>query len=147
MDWKSKKANKINKIYGNKAYSPVALENRKLNDYEVTGLLSQASTLLVPSYADGFNHVVSEAIFTHDISHPVQIVLGDIGASDYINGYYRLEHNLLQDSRTLAKTLKSSDINKKIRFARLTSGASKLSSEVWFDSILGSARKVKERQK
>jgi trehalose-6-phosphate synthase len=142
-----KKATKINKIYGNKAYSPVALENRKLNDYEVTGLLSQASILLVPSYADGFNHVVSEAIFTHDISHPVQIVLGDIGVSDYIKGYYRLEHNLLQDSRTLTKTLKASAINKKIRFVRLTSGASKLSSEVWFDSILRSAKKIKERQK
>lgn len=93
------KIKRINDKFGTDDWRPILpFLDKKLSDTEVSGVLMASDVLFIGSIADGFNHIAMEAIFSHSILKPIQIIIGDIGAADYIHGGYRFRPNSINSA-------------------------------------------------
>lgn len=129
---------KINKRHQRNSWIPIVVHENKLTDEEVAGLFSATNIILLTPIADGFNHLGLEAIFSHRVA-PVQLLLSDIGLSDYLRGFKAAVRVVDRDVEALAKMIKSKKIIQFIDFIRLSASGSNLSSEKWVNKILHEA--------
>lgn len=97
---------KINKRHQRDSWIPIVVHENKLTDEEVAGLFSATNIILLTPIADGFNHLGLEAIFSHRVA-PVQLLLSDIGLSDYLRGFKAAARVVDRDVETLAEMIKS----------------------------------------
>lgn len=136
----------INRKYGGKSWTPIIYSNEhKLTDQEVTAVLQASDIVIVASVADGFNHLALEAIHSQTQEMPkVQLLLSNIGATDYIKGYNRLKLSLEDDVEILYKALVRSEKEVNVSYKELRSSASRLSSRGWLDTIISRAQIISE---
>jgi putative otsA trehalose-6-phosphate synthase len=136
----------INRKYGGKSWTPIIYSNEhKLTDQEVTAVLQASDIVIVASVADGFNHLALEAIHSQTQEMPkVQLLLSNIGATDYIKGYNRLKLSLEDDVEILYKALVRSEKEVNVSYKELRSSASRLSSRSWLDTIISRAQIISE---
>lgn len=90
----------INAEYGSKTWQPIVtfFDQNGVNDYQSTALFRLTDILLVLSKLDGFNHVALEGVFSKGISDkPLSLVLGDVGATDYIEGCCKVDCDNLEE--------------------------------------------------
>ncbi len=135
------KAEYINGKYGTDSWKPITLINQKLNDKEVAGLAAASDIFVIASIADGFNHLVSEVAFSQPSGSKTQLLLSNVGATDYFRGYWSLSHNLKKDSIVLARSLSCSITIKKTRLRLLKYTASRISTLTWYKGILREVEK------
>lgn len=137
----------INNKYGTDKWKPIVYDfNKKLTDYEVAGLLMASDILIIASHADGFNHLALEAIYSQKRTGAIQLLLSDIGVTDYIHGYKKLSHNIEDDVKILYESIKSKGIRNWFTQQRLNSSANKLSSRRWMTQIIKLANNIRERK-
>lgn len=74
----------------------------------------------------------------------VQLLLSNIGATDYIKGYNRLKLSLEDDVEILYKALVRSEKEVNVSYKELRSSASRLSSRGWLDTIISRAQIISE---
>lgn len=132
---------KVNRKYGNDSWLPIVYNNNhKLNDEEVTATLSASDIVLIASVADGFNHLALEAIRSQRWNRPkIQLLLSDIGAADYIDGYSSLTLDSNKDVGTLYNAILRSSKEVNTTYGKLKSSSKYLSSKVWIDTIINKA--------
>jgi trehalose 6-phosphate synthase/phosphatase len=134
--------------HGSIEWIPIVYKNdKKLNDAEVTGLLSASDILLIASFSDGFNHLSLEAIHSQQNGDNIQLVLSDIGASDYLDGYQPLSFDLKRDVEIMHDTIMRNPDDISNNYKDLEKSANKLSSRRWIDTILDNASKVVDDKK
>lgn len=141
-----KRVENINRKYGGKSWTPIVYSNEhKLTDQEVTAVLQASDVVVVASIADGFNHLALEAIHSQTQEAPkVQLLLSNIGATDYIRGYHQLKLSLDNDVEVLYSALVRSENEIDAVFEELRISASRLSSRSWLDTIISSAQRMSE---
>lgn len=139
----------VNSKYTNdERWVPIVYRNdKKLNDQEVTGLLSASDILLVASFADGFNHLALEAIHSQLETGNVQLILSDIGVRDYLDGYQPLSFSLDKDVGTMHAAIIRSPEEVRDNYKALEESANGLSSQKWINTILENANKIVENKK
>ena len=140
------KVDRINNKYQKDNWAPIILHNTKLVDEETAGLLSVTDVLLLTPLADGFNHLGIEAIYSHRI-RPIQLLVSDIGSSDYIIGFRRATGDVGKDVATLDQMLQAGRIVKYMDFVQLLMTSSRLSSKRWVDTILKRAKRLADDKK
>lgn len=138
---------RINKMYGTPEWTPIiARFDKKLTDEEVTGVLRAADILFIGSYADGFNHLAMEGIFSQDKASSIKLVLGNVGAGDYIKGGYGFESGSIESgANALYKALKAKMIIQHLKSYRMSQSRS-FSIESWIIDILFSATQIKYKK-
>ena len=134
---------RINKAYGTAEWTPIiARFDEKLTDEEVTGVLRAADILFIGSYADGFNHLAMEGIFSQDKASSISLVLGNIGAGDYIEGYYGFKCDSVESgANALYRALTAKRLAKHLRSYRMNLSRS-FSIKRWIADILFSATQI-----
>lgn len=135
--------NKVNKFFGNDNWEPIVLIDKKLTDEETAGLFMSSDIFIIASLADGFNHLMSEAIFSRNILSPMPLLVSDIGATDYIKGYYPLVHSISQDIKTLYDIIEANVFSKSFRQLSLLATARQVSSKRWIYEILNAAQIIR----
>lgn len=135
--------NNVNELLGNDNWEPIVLIDKKLTDEETAGLFMASDIFIIASLADGFNHLMSEAIFSRNILSPMPLLVSDIGATDYIKGYYPLIHSIPQDIKTLYDIIESNTLSKSFRQLSLLATARRISSKRWLYEILNAARIIR----
>lgn len=138
---------RINKIYGTSTWIPViARFDKKLTDEEVTGVLRAADVLFIGSYADGFNHLAMEGIFSQDKISSIRLVLGNVGARDYIKGYYGFECGSIESgANALHMALREKTIIRYLRSYQMSKSKS-FSIKRWIIDILYSVTQIKHKE-
>ncbi len=132
----------INDKYGDVDWKPIVnVLDKKLNDSEVTGLLRATDILLIGAYADGFNHLALEGVLGRTSSDkPIQLILGNIGARDYLEGYLPVDPQSVEDGAAiLYHALSSEEHDIASRYSRLLKHGKGLSVENWVLSVLGAS--------
>jgi|694.fasta_scaffold00232_42 trehalose 6-phosphate synthase len=88
----NEKIQKINEEFACDGWVPIVSHlDKKLDDYGVTSLFKATDIFLLMSQADGFNHMALESVLSkNEQDCPIQLLVGDIGVSDYINGYVKI---------------------------------------------------------
>ena len=130
------RVNVTNLKHGRDDWVPIDYSfDKKLSDVEVAGLLCATDTLLIASIADGFNHLALEAIFSRRGIVGTQLVLSNIGVSDYLKGYRPLSGVLERDAKLLRKSLVSSRSEKAARTTLLRLTATRLTVEQWMRQV------------
>ncbi len=140
---------RINQKYGSLLWQPIVYSNGyKLNDQEVTAVLSASDVMIIASAADGFNHLSLEAIHSQRKSCPkIQLLLSDIGATDYLEGYDSLCLDLDNDSDALYQAIVRPNKEVSRSYERLKCSGELLSSKKWLDDIIDSAKKILNNKK
>lgn len=140
LDYVINKANEINIKYSNKDWAPVHFDlYRKLTDKEISGIYRATDILLVASLADGFNHISLEGPLSKivDKDGPLSLILGNVGSRNYIQGYQALTmYDPVTDARLLYGTIIENPEVVIRKFKLMLRGIYKLSTHIWFTSIL-----------
>lgn len=138
---------RINTKYGDENWKPIInMIDRKLNDYEVTGFFKSADIFLLMSIADGFNHLSIESILSKSKDDdPIQLLLSDIGSTDYIEGYTLLNTDDVVDCAIKIHEALNIDKNEiERRDVMLYKACKKLLATSWALSIVQSVIEIEE---
>lgn len=140
------RAEDVNRKYGNKIWTPIIYSNNsKLTDQEVTAVLQASDILVIASVADGFNHLALEAIYSQTQKSPrIQLLLSNIGVTDYIRGYRPLRLNIEDDVKTLYQAIMRPEEEVDASYDELRDSAAELSSEAWIETIVTTVQKISE---
>lgn len=89
----NEKIKKINEEFACDGWVPIVGHlDKKLDDYGVTSLFKATDIFLLMSQADGFNHMALESVLSKNGQDcPIQLLVGDIGVTDYINGHIKID--------------------------------------------------------
>lgn len=138
------KIRQINSKYGFEGWVPIVSDlDYKLNDREVSGILSISDILIIASYADGFNHLTLEYILSRKGKF-ARLFVSDIGARDYLLGYDSITHDKERDSVALFGAIGDRRLGSMTRSILLKYSANKLSANKWVSTIL---KKMVEQMK
>lgn len=136
------KIESINNKFGDESWKPIlGFLNNKLTDYEVTGLLRATDILFIGSHADGFNHLAIEGVVGRRKNDPpVQLILGNIGARDYLKGHLPIDTTSVENGvYALIKAIGHDSETTEANFKSLKRSASSLSVGSWINTILKSS--------
>jgi trehalose-6-phosphate synthase len=137
----------INEKYSRNGWMPIKHDfNKKLDDNEVAGFLAASDILIIASMADGFNHLALEAILSQKRYGIIQLLLSDIGITDYIVGYKKISYNLDKDAKTLHSAIRQNKVKSVFRQLLLRQSSRKLSSERWMRKILSMSDKIQKEK-
>jgi len=141
----NKKVQLINEQFGSESWKPIVSNlNYKLNDSEVSGILCASDMLLIASYADGFNHLTLEYIYSRK-REKARLLVSDIGARDYLSGIDPITHNEEADAAILFNAITDGEFSNIMRSILLKRSANKLSANKWVATILKKMMAQKER--
>lgn len=134
----------INNKYGYRGWIPIVYsDDKKLDDREVTAVLQSSDIVIIAPVADGFNHLATEAIHSQERdSGKVQLLLSDIGVTDYVKGYQPLSRVASSDARVLRDALLRSDDDIATSYNDLLTSSGRLSSKHWLDTIISEAQHI-----
>jgi len=130
----------INDRYKIDNWKPIYVDfTKKLNDSEITDLYRATDILLVASLSDGFNHISIEGPLSKvtGLDEPLQLALGRVGSAEYLSNYTNLGMTHPdKDAEKISIMLKRNPKIIESNFKSLLKSCEKLSSKIWYTSIL-----------
>ena len=130
----------INDKYKTHNWKPIYVDfTKKLSDSEITSLYRATDLLLVASLSDGFNHISLEGPLSKisGVDKPLQLALGKVGSAEYLTNYSSLDMSIpYDDAEKISIMLKKSPKTVESNFKILVNSCEKLSTKIWYTSIL-----------